>query len=112
MKTMIAAVTAIAWAGIAAAQALTIPSPEEAKGAVIQMFNDPDLAKMLAAGHVVIGTCKPTTKPAHAGEIACTIAVVMGAGSSETQANFYRAAGKWAATPTSEDLPFPDPKLR
>ncbi len=112
MKTMIAAALVIAWADMAAAQSLTIPSPEEAKGAVIRMFDDPAVAKMLATGHVVIGTCKPTTKPAHANEVACTIAVVMGAGSSETQANFYRTDGKWTATPTSEDLPFPDPKLR
>lgn len=109
---MIAAAIVIAWADVVAAQSLTIPSPEEAKGAVIRMLDDPDLAKMLAAGHVAIGTCKPTTKPAHAGEIACTIAVVMGAGSSETQANFYSTDGKWTATPTSEKLPFPDPKLK
>ncbi len=112
MQTLIAAAIVIAIADMSAAQSLTIPSTEEAKGAVIRMFDDPDITKMLATGHVVIGTCKPTAKPVHAGEIACTIAVVMGAGSSETQANFYRVDGKWTATPTSEDLPFPDPKLR
>ena len=100
-------------AGTAAvAQPLTLPTAEEAKAAVIVMFGDPDLAAALKAGHVKLGTCKKTSKAEHEGEIACTIAVAMGAGSSETQANFYRAGGKWVATPTKEDLPFPDPKLR
>ena len=97
---------------VSIAQPLALPTADEAKAAVIVMFGDPDLAAALKSGHVKLGTCKKTSKPAHEGEIACTIAVAMGAGSSETQANFYRAGGKWVATPTKEDLPFPDPKLR
>jgi len=101
----------LGWSGSASAQALVLPTPEEAKGAVMRMFDDPQMTKMMATGRVVIGTCKPASKAAHEGEIACTLAVVMGAGSSETQANFYRSGGQWTATPTTETLPFPDPKL-
>ena len=66
----------------------------------------------MATAQVKIGTCKAVSKPRHEGEVACSLAMAMGAGTSETQANFYRAGGQWTATPTEEDLPFPDPKLR
>jgi hypothetical protein len=112
LKTLAVLAAMTSLAAPAAAQALTIPSPEDAKGAVIRMMNDPAMAKLMVNGHVKLGTCKKTTKAAHDGEVACTLAVVMGAGSSETQANFYRLNGRWVAEPTEEDLPFPDPKVR
>jgi len=99
-------------AGPTIAQTLTIPTPEEAKDAVIRMMGDAELAKMMASGHVKIGTCKKATKATHADTVACTLAIVMGAGSSETQANFFRDNGRWTAEPTEEDLPFPDPKVQ
>ena len=102
----------VGWSGCVSAQALIVPTPEEAKGAVIRMFDDPDVTRMMAnGGHVVIGTCVKTTKATKEGEVSCTLAVAMGAGTSETQANFYKEGGQWTATPTEEKLPFPDPKL-
>ena len=109
LRTAALSLPALLWSG--GALALTVPTPEEAKGAVVRMFGDPTMAKAMASGRVVIGTCKKTSKPTHDGEVACTIAIKMGAGSSETQANFYRAGGQWIATPTEEALPFPDPAL-
>ncbi len=108
----LAAIAAIMGIGsVAAVTPLTLPSADDAKAAIVTMFGDSALAASLKGGHVKLGTCKKASKGQHPGEIACTVAVVMGAGSSETQANFYRAGGKWVATPTEEDLPFPDPKL-
>lgn len=101
-----------AWGGAPAAQPLAVPTPEEAKAAIITMFDEPGMTKSLQAGRVGIGTCKKSSKPEHAGEVACTILLVAGAASTETQASFYRERGKWVAGPTDEDLPFPDPKLR
>lgn len=76
------------------------------------MMDDASFAKMLANGHVKIGTCKKATKAKRGDAVACTLAIVTGAGSSETQANFFRANGRWTAEPTEEDLPFPDPSVR
>jgi hypothetical protein len=64
-----------------------------------------------------LGTCVPAVKASQKGQIACTVAVIIGAGSSETQVDFYRdpeKPGRWIAEPSeSQDrLPFPDPKLR
>lgn len=47
------------------------------------------------------------------GQVACTVAVTLGAAVSENQMDFYKQDGKWKAQPSvSQDkLPFPDPKL-
>jgi hypothetical protein len=97
-------------AGAAAGQTVTQPTPEQATRAVIKMFGDP--AAMTSA-KVKIGTCVPTTGADHKGEVACTFALISGAGSSESQANFFPDGAGWTAEPTEQDgLPFPDPKLR
>ena len=97
---------------VVAQSPLVIPTPEEAKGAVVRMFDEPVLTKAMQRGEVKIGTCKKTTKATHDGEVSCNVLVVTGAASSETQANLYRQGTTWVATPSEEDLPFPDPKLR
>ena len=60
-----------------------------------------------------LGTCVPAVEAKHPGQVACTVALKIGAGSSETQADFYRRGNKWVAQPSSsqDKLPFPDPKL-
>lgn len=87
-----------------------LPSPQEAKQAIVKMM---DMAAMQNDITVKLGTCIPAIQAKHAGQVACTLAVKLGAGTSETQADFYRAAGKWVAQPSvSQDkLPFPDPAL-
>ena len=87
-----------------------LPSPQEAKQAIVKMM---DMAAMQDDITVKLGTCIPALQAKHAGQVACTLAVKLGAGTSETQADFYRAGGKWVAQPSvSQDkLPFPDPAL-
>lgn len=103
----------IGWHAAADAQAPAIPTPTEALGAMVRLFDDPEVTQRLKRARVVIGTCKHASKGAHEDEIACTYRLVSAAGSSETQANFYRVRGVWNMSPTEEDdLPFPDPKLR
>jgi hypothetical protein len=60
-----------------------------------------------------LGTCIPAVDAKHPGQIACTVSLKIGAGSSETQADFFRRGTKWVAQPSSsqDKLPFPDPKL-
>ena len=96
---------------VTAVTPLSIPSADDAKAAIMQMWSDPALVTMLKAGRVKIGTCRKVFPTQRDNEIACTFAFVAGAGSSESQANFYRDNGKWVATPTTEKLPFPDPAL-
>jgi hypothetical protein len=69
--------------------------------------------KELENAEAKLGTCIPAVQGKHPGQVACTVALKVGAGSSETQADFYRRGNKWVAQPsTSQDqLPFPDPKL-
>ncbi|MEO8023110.1 hypothetical protein [Polaromonas sp.] len=60
-----------------------------------------------------LGTCIPAVQAKHPGQVACTVALKIGAGTSETQADFYRKGNKWVAQPSAsqDQLPFPDPKL-
>lgn len=100
----------LAAAGTLHAQGLTRPSEQEATRAVVDMMQMPEL---IGQAQVKLGTCVPAVKAEHQGQIACTLAVKMGAATSETQADFYRDHGQWVAQPSvSQDkLPFPDPAL-
>lgn len=93
-----------------AIEKLVLPSSQEAKQAIVKMM---DMAAMQNHITVKLGTCISALNAKHAGQVACTLAVKLGAGTSETQADFYRVGGKWVAEPsTSQDkLPFPDPAL-
>ncbi len=95
----------------AQADTLVLPDAKEATQAVSEMMA---LPKEVGAITVALGTCIPAVKAEHSGQVACTAAVKIGAGSSETQVDFYRTGKKWVAQPSvSQDkLPFPDPKLR
>lgn len=91
------------------AQELSRPGPEDATRAVLAMMNIPEVGQ---AG-VRVGTCVEPLLSEHEGQIACTVLVSIGAGSSETQADFYRENGEWVAQPSESQskLPFPDPAL-
>ena len=91
------------------AAAPTRPTDTEATDAIIAMFGN-DLLKGSTAK---LGTCIPALEAEHAGQVACTVAVISAGGSSETQADFYRDGGMWVAQPSAsqEALPFPDPAL-
>ncbi|UCJ19151.1 hypothetical protein K5Q02_14140 [Pseudomonas sp. MM211] len=86
------------------------PTNEEATEAVLEMMQMPELAGSATAK---LGTCIPALEAEHPQQIACTVSVMMGAGSSETQADFYRQGQKWKAQPSvsQDELPFPDPAL-
>lgn len=87
-----------------------LPNATEAGRAIAEMFGDPALMRDVA---VVLGTCIPAVDAEYPGQTACTVKVQSGAGSSETQADFYWDGERWIAQPSqSQDkLPFPDPKL-
>jgi hypothetical protein len=90
-------------------------SPDAAKHAVATLFGPP-ISEEIMQREFVIGTCIPT--PAkylqHKGQISCGFLIKNGAGSSESQADFYKTSEGWVAMPSSsqEELPFPDPKLK
>lgn len=86
------------------------PTPKDAAHAVLTMM---DMPQLIEQASIKLGTCVEPVKVGHAGQIACTVLVSIGAGSSETQADFYREQGDWIAQPSeSQDkLPFPDPAL-
>ena len=93
---------------------LESPSAKEAKEAVLQLI-DEDFVDVLGKAEFRLGTCVPAIKAEHKGQIACATAFVFPAGSSESQADFYKdSTGKWVARPSkSQDiLPFPDPNLK
>ena len=89
---------------------LLLPSPNEATEAILELFGMADMKKQAT---VKLGTCVPAMDAQYAGQVACTVAVKIGAGTSESQADFYRTKSKWHAQPSSsqEKLPFPDPAL-
>lgn len=89
---------------------LTLPDQQEATEAIVKML---DLGDMQGQVTTKLGTCIPAMEAEHAGQVACTVAVSIGAGTSETQADFYRSGPTWLAQPSSsqEKLPFPDPAL-
>lgn len=93
------------------ADTFVLPNNKDAAQAIIAMMELPkDLAKDV---EVKLGTCIPAVEAKHPDQVACTVAVKIGASTSETQADFYRNAEKWLALPSEsqEKLPFPDPKL-
>ena len=96
-------------------QKIEKPSEEEALQAFQAVAEDMP-AELFKGATMKLGTCVPAVNAKHKGQIACTVAFIFGAGSSETQLDFYRDAktGKWIAQASeSQDLlPFPDPKLR
>jgi hypothetical protein len=87
----------------------SLPDTKEATQAFLEML---DMQEEKNA-EVKLGTCIPAIEAEHPGQVACTVALKIGAGSSETQADFYRHDNKWVAQPSSsqDQLPFPDPKL-
>lgn len=89
---------------------LTLPSQQEATEAIVKML---DLGDQYGPVTTKLGTCIAAMEAAHAGQVACTVAIIIGAGTSETQADFYRSGSTWLAQPSSsqEKLPFPDPAL-
>ncbi|WP_143707371.1 hypothetical protein [Uliginosibacterium sp. TH139] len=97
-----------------AASGMTLPNENEATASIIKMMDLADtLAQMQVSASVKLGTCIPAIDANHPGQVACTIAVRLGASTSETQADFYRKGAGWVSQPsTSQDkLPFPDPAL-
>lgn len=94
---------------VAQAGTPALPDVKEATQALLEMLD----MKELQNAEVKLGTCIPAVDAKHPGQVACTVVLKVGAGSSETQADFYRKGNKWVAQPsTSQDqLPFPDPKL-
>lgn len=91
------------------ASSLVLPTPKEATQAFLEMMDVPELA----TAQLKLGTCIPAVQAEYPDQVACTAAVTVGAGTSETQVDFYRDEGKWVAQPSSsqDQLPFPDPKL-
>lgn len=94
--------------GQQASKVLVLPTAVEAKEAIITLMG---LTEMRNAMEVKLGTCIQAVEAKHPGQAACTVLVKIGSGSSETQADFYRAGKIWIAQPSvSQDkLPFPDP---
>lgn len=91
------------------ATALVLPDAKEATQAFLLMME----MQEYKTAELKLGTCIPAVDAKYPGQIACTVALKIGAGSSETQADFYRRGNKWVAQPSSsqDKLPFPDPKL-
>ena len=89
--------------------ALVLPGAQEATQAFLLMMDMQEYKNAV----LKLGTCIPAVEAKHPGQIACTVALKIGAGSSETQADFYQRGNKWVAQPSSsqDKLPFPDPKL-
>lgn len=94
----------------AQAKPLALPTPEEAAHALLKMMDMMELEQMAEAR---LGTCVPAIEADHPGQVACTVALKIGAGTSETQADFHHDGKEWIAQPSQsqEQLPFPDPKL-
>lgn len=89
---------------------LVLPNQQEATDAIVTML---DLGDMQVPVTTKLGTCIPALEAEHPGQVACTVAISIGAGTSETQADFYRSGSTWLAQPSysQEQLPFPDPAL-
>ncbi|WP_156115042.1 hypothetical protein [Pseudomonas sp. ML96] len=102
--------TAGAYAETSAPAQLTLPNQQEATEAIVKML---DLGEMQDQVTAKLGTCIAAIEAEHAGQVACTVAISIGAGTSETQADFYRSGSAWQAQPSSSQdrLPFPDPAL-
>lgn len=83
------------------------PLEQQAAAAIVKMM---PLGEIKAQVKAKLGTCIPALNAKHAGQVACTVAIRIGAGTTETQTDFYRSGATWVAQPsTSQDkLPFPD----
>lgn len=89
---------------------LAVPNEQQAAAAIVELMS---LGEIKAQVKAKLGTCIPAVDAKHAGQVACTVAVRIGAGTTETQADFYRSGATWVAQPSSsqDKLPFPDPAL-
>lgn len=107
MATVVALMSVSAWAQ---AQSLALPTVPEATDAIVEMFSGSGLSR---PSKVKLGTCVAAEEATHSGQVACTVAVTMGAAVNESQLDFYKQGKKWKAQPSSsqDKLPFPDPKL-
>lgn len=94
-------------ADASAGEQLELPTEAEAADAIVELTG---LSELRA---VRLGTCIKAIEAEHAGQVACTVAVEIGAGTSETQVDFFKDKKKWIAQPSvsQDELPFPDPKL-
>lgn len=94
----------------APATALVLPDIKEATQAFLVMMEMQEYKN----AELKLGTCVPAVDAKHPGQVACGVSLKIGAGTSATQADFYRRGNKWVAQPSSsqDQLPFPDPKLR
>ena len=108
MATVVALMSVSAWAQ---AQNLALPSIPEATDAIVDMFSGSGLSR---PSKVKLGTCVAAEEATYPGQVACTVAVTMGAAVNENQLDFYKQGKKWKAQPSSsqDKLPFPDPKLQ
>ncbi|MFA1686052.1 hypothetical protein [Achromobacter dolens] len=108
LATVVALTSVSAWAQ---AQNLALPTIPEATDAIVDMLAGTGLSR---PSEVKLGTCVAAEQASHPGQVACTVAVTMGAAVNENQMDFYRQGKTWKAQPSmSQDKqPFPDPKLR
>ena len=92
------------------AQSLVLPSIPEATDAIADMLSGTGMSR---PSKVKLGTSIAALEATHPGQVACTVAVTLGAGISENQMDFYKQGKRWKVQPSvSQDrLPFPDPKL-
>lgn len=114
VKSRIRTATAIALMSVSAwvqAQSLTLPTVAEATDAIVDMLSGTGMSR---PSKVKLGTCVAAEEATQPGQVACTVAVTMGAAVNENQLDFYRQGKKWRAQPSSsqDKLPFPDPKLQ
>lgn len=91
-------------------QSLQLPSIPEATDAIVGMLSGTGMPK---PSRVKLGTCIAAVEASHPGQVACTVAVTLGAATNENQLDFYKVGKTWKVQPSvSQDkLPFPDPKL-
>ncbi|RBL87828.1 hypothetical protein DDE05_00105 [Streptomyces cavourensis] len=113
-KSRIRVVTAVALMSVSAwaqAQSLVLPTIAEATDAIVDMLEGTGLSR---PSKVKLGTCVAAEEATHPGQVACTVAVTMGAVVNENQMDFYKQGKKWKAQPSSsqDKLPFPDPKVQ
>ena len=110
MKTLVPAALLLGCTLMAQAQNLALPSTSEATVAIVDMFSGSGLPQ---PSRVQLGTCIAAVDPSHPGQLACTVAVTLGAATNETQLDFFKQGKQWKAQPSAsqDKLPFPDPKL-
>ena len=108
---MMVTVALLGSVAVAQAQSLVLPTIAEATDAIVDMLSDTDMSR---PSKVKLGTCIAALEATHPGQVACTVAVTLGAATSENQMDFYKQGKVWKVQPSvSQDkLPFPDPKLQ